>query len=241
MRFLAWLLIHTVYRAAQATASSNIPDEGPAVLVCNHVSFVDALVIAARVPPADPLRHGPPDLPRSRCSTSSSAPMRAIPIAPAQEDPALMERAFDEVAQALARGRARRHLPRGHASPTTGELNRVPARASSASSQRTPVPVVPMALRGLWGSFFSRKGGAAMRRPFRRFWSRIELVCGPPVPPDVATAEALQAAVLALRGRRGERMTILLWVPGRFPARKGEGASRAPCEPVAPLATFQVP
>jgi len=62
------------------------------------------------------------------------------------------------------------------------------------------VPVVPMALRGLWGSFFSRKDGRAMRRPFRRFWSRIEVVCGPAVPPAEATATALQERVIGLRG-----------------------------------------
>ena len=68
--------------------------------------------------------------------------------------------------------------------------------------ERTPVPVVPMALRGLWGSFFSRKGGAAMTRPFRRgVLSKIELVVGPAVPPHEATPEALQARVRALRGR----------------------------------------
>jgi hypothetical protein len=48
-----------------------------------------------------------------------------------------------------------------------------------------------MALKGMWGSFFSRKGGAAMRRPFRRFWSRIELAIGEPVPPEKVTAEDL--------------------------------------------------
>jgi hypothetical protein len=57
-----------------------------------------------------------------------------------------------------------------------------------------------MALRGLWGSFFSRRDGPAMRHPFRRFWSRIEVVAGPPVAPGAVMAEALQAQVLALRG-----------------------------------------
>jgi hypothetical protein len=63
------------------------------------------------------------------------------------------------------------------------------------------VPVVPLALRGLWGSFFSRKGGAAMTRPFRRApFARIGLVAAPAVAPELATPEALQAQVQALRG-----------------------------------------
>src|SRR5690606_20234503 len=65
---------------------------------------------------------------------------------------------------------------------------------------RTPVPVIPMALRGLWGSFFSRKGGPAMRRPFRRFWSRIELGVGEPVPPDQVSARDLGRRVAELAG-----------------------------------------
>ncbi|HJQ63982.1 MAG TPA: glycerol acyltransferase, partial [Burkholderiales bacterium] len=65
----------------------------------------------------------------------------------------------------------------------------------------TPAPVVPMALRGLWGSFFSREGGAAMTKPFRRgMLSKIALVVGGIVPPWLATPEGLQAQVLALRG-----------------------------------------
>jgi hypothetical protein len=58
-----------------------------------------------------------------------------------------------------------------------------------------------MALRGLWGSFFSRKDGAAMTRPFRRgMFSRIELVMGAAVPAAEALPERLQADVAALRG-----------------------------------------
>ena len=66
----------------------------------------------------------------------------------------------------------------------------------------TPVPVVPMALCGLWGSFFSRSSnGKAMRR-WRGIHSRIALVVAPPVPPGQVTLDGLQAAVLALRGVR---------------------------------------
>jgi len=66
--------------------------------------------------------------------------------------------------------------------------------------QRTPVPVVPMALRGLWGSFFSRKDGQAMTRLPRRFWSKIALVAAPPVAAAGVSATALQQQVQQLRG-----------------------------------------
>jgi 1-acyl-sn-glycerol-3-phosphate acyltransferase len=68
---------------------------------------------------------------------------------------------------------------------------------------RTPVPVVPLALRGLWGSFFSRQGGPAMTkwgRIVKRIYSRISLAAAPPVPAPEVTPEALQAIVLRLRG-----------------------------------------
>ena len=63
------------------------------------------------------------------------------------------------------------------------------------------MPVVPLALKGLWGSFFSRVAGRAMTQPFRRgVFSKIGLEAGPAFPPAQATPESLQDAVLALRG-----------------------------------------
>ena len=109
-----------------------------------------------------------------------------------------MERAFDEVARSLAEGDLVCIFPEGRLT-STGDLGPFRAGIEHIVS-RTPVPVVPMALRGLWGSFFSRKDGPAMRRPFRRVWSRVELVCGVPLPPAEATIAALEARVLALRG-----------------------------------------
>jgi 1-acyl-sn-glycerol-3-phosphate acyltransferase len=196
MRFLIWLLVHTVYRMRER-GLENLPEEGAAVLVCNHVSFVDALVIAAacRRPIRFVMDHQYFRLPVLKFVFRTG---RAIPIAPRKEDPALMERAFDEVARSLEDGDLVCIFPEGRLTGT-GDLG--PFRPGiERIVQRTPVPVVPIALRGLWGSFFSRKDGGAMRRPFRRVWSRIEVVCGEPVPAAEANAEALQQRVLALRG-----------------------------------------
>ena len=63
------------------------------------------------------------------------------------------------------------------------------------------MPVVPVALRGLWGSTFSRKDGPALSRPLRRgIFNRVELVSAPPLPPAEATPERLQGIVAGLRG-----------------------------------------
>lgn len=197
MRFLCWLLVHTVYRVDKR-GLQHIPEEGPALIVCNHVSFVDPLVIMASSP--RPIRfvmdH---QIFRTPVLSYVFRHAKAIPIAPAKVDGKLLERAYDEVAKALEEGELVGIFPEGRITDT-GEL--YPFRGGvSRILERTPVPVVPMALRGLWGSFFSRHGGAAMTKPFRRgVFSRIGLVVAPPVPATHATPETLQSTVGDLRG-----------------------------------------
>jgi len=198
MRFLAWLLIHTFYRVDKA-GLENIPDEGPCIVVCNHVSYVDAVVIAACV--RRPLRFVMDHrIFRIPVLSFIFRTMRTIPIAPAKEDAAMKERAFAEAAAALRAGEVVGIFPEGRLTDT-GELN--PFRPGVQQMlATTPVPVVPMALSGLWGSFFSRTAnGRAMRR-LRGIYSRIALVVAPPVPPERVTLEGLRASVLALRGDR---------------------------------------
>src|SRR6185436_3117547 len=188
VRFIIWMLVHTVYRVQQR-GLEHLPAEGAAVIVANHVSFVDALVIAAtsRRPIRFVMDHTIFEIPILSFVFRTG---RAIPIASRKEDPARLERAYDEVAQALADGDLVCIFPEGRIT-TTGDLN--PFRPGiERIVGRTPVPVIPMALRGLWGSFFSRQGGPAMRRPFRRFWSHIEVVAAPAVSPSAVNAEALQ-------------------------------------------------
>jgi 1-acyl-sn-glycerol-3-phosphate acyltransferase len=143
------------------------------VLVCNHVSFVDPLVIAAasRRPIRFVMDHR---IYRMPLIGFVFRHMHAIPIAPAREDAAMMEAAFEEVAQALEEGELVAIFPEGRITDT-GEL--YPFRPGvQRIVGRTPVPVIPMALQGLWGSFFSRKDGPAMSRPLRRgMFSKIAL------------------------------------------------------------------
>jgi 1-acyl-sn-glycerol-3-phosphate acyltransferase len=196
MRFLAWLLIHSFYRVDKQ-GLDRIPAEGPCIIVCNHVSYVDPVVIAACV--QRPIRfvmdHRIFAVPLLNFIFRT---MRAIPIAAAKEDAALKERAFEEAAAALRAGEIVCIFPEGRITDT-GELS--PFRPGlQRILEQAPVPVVPMALRGLWGSFFSRSHrGRAMRR-LRGMFSKIALVAGAPVAPARATPEFLQQTVLALRG-----------------------------------------
>ncbi len=196
MRFLAWLLVHTFYRVDKE-GLERIPAEGPCVIVCNHVSFVDAIVIAAcvRRPIRFVMDHRIFRIPLLNFIFRT---MRTIPIAPAKEDAAMKERAFAEAAAALRAGEIVGIFPEGKLTET-GDLN--PFRPGlQRILEQAPAPVVPMALRGLWGSFFSRSDRGRAMRKIRGLFSRIALVAGPPVPPERATPEYLQQNVLALRG-----------------------------------------
>jgi 1-acyl-sn-glycerol-3-phosphate acyltransferase len=198
MRFLAWLLIHSSYRV-RTEGLENIPDAGPCVIVCNHVSYVDAVVIAACV--RRRIRFVM-DHRMFRIPVLSFIfrTMRTIPIAPAKEDAAMKQRAFVEAASALSAGEIVGIFPEGKLTET-GELTPFRPGVQQILSM-VPVPVVPLALSGLWGSFFSRSHqGRAMRR-WRGMFSRITLRAGAPVPPGRATLAELEAAVLALRGDR---------------------------------------
>jgi 1-acyl-sn-glycerol-3-phosphate acyltransferase len=146
MRFLAWLLIHSVYRLDKK-GLENIPSEGPCVVVCNHVSFADPVVILGACP--RPIRfvmdHRIFKVPLLNFIFRNT---RAIPIAPAKEDPEMMERAFAEVAKALEAGEVVGIFPEGRITDT-GEL--YPFRPGIRRIlDATPVTVVPMALSGLW-------------------------------------------------------------------------------------------
>jgi 1-acyl-sn-glycerol-3-phosphate acyltransferase len=197
MRFLCWLLVSVVYRVEKKNLH-HIPDEGGALITCNHVSFVDALVVMAASP--RPIRfvmdHNIFKVPVLSFVFRVS---RAIPIAPAKENPQRLERAYDEIAQALKDGELVGIFPEGRITED-GEMN-VFKGGVARILERTPVPVVPCALSGLWGSFFSRMGGRAMTRPFRRgAFSKIGFQVGDELAPQTVTSDGLRALTLELRG-----------------------------------------
>jgi 1-acyl-sn-glycerol-3-phosphate acyltransferase len=197
LRFIIWMLVHTVYRL-RIEGIERVPDEGPALIVANHVSFVDALIImaACRRPIRFVMDHRIFRWPILSFAFRTS---RAIPIASAKEDPQMMERAFEEVSRALEAGDLVGIFPEGRITDN-GDL--YPFRPGvTRILERNPVPVVPMALRGLWGSFFSRKDGPAMSRPFRRgAFNRIGLIVAEPVVAQEASPQSLQDIVARLRG-----------------------------------------
>jgi 1-acyl-sn-glycerol-3-phosphate acyltransferase len=199
MRLLVWLLVHTIYRVDKRDLDK-IPAQGPALLVCNHVSFVDALVLAGciRRPIRFVMYYRIFELPVLSFVFRTA---RAIPIAAAHEDRAMMEEAFDEVSAALAEGELVCIFPEGKITQS-GEINEFKSGVRRILD-RDPVAVVPLALRGLWGSFFSRAHGKAMSRLFPRgMLSRIELVAGDIIEGGRIGPSELRQRVLELRGQR---------------------------------------
>jgi 1-acyl-sn-glycerol-3-phosphate acyltransferase len=196
LRFLAWLLVHFIYRL-KTRGVENIPAQGPALLICNHVGFADALVISAACP--RPIRYiMESSIFRIPVLSSIFRGMKAIPVAPAKENAEVYERAFQIVAQELRDGQLVCIFPEGRLT-SDGEIGEFRAGMMRILKE-TPVPVVPMALTGLWDSMFSRKYGALWRRWPRRFWPRIGLVVGPSIPPENANLQVLREAVVGLRG-----------------------------------------
>lgn len=196
LRFVAWLLVHFIYRL-ERRGIENIPAAGPALLICNHVGFADAIVISAACP--RPIRF-------IMESTIFKIPvlsaifrgMKAIPVAPAKVDREVYERAFRSVAKELREGELVCIFPEGRLTPD-GEVGEFRA-GMMRILEETPVPVVPLALSGLWDSMFSRKYQAVWHRLPRRFWPKITLKAGTPIPPEKASLQELRNAVVALRG-----------------------------------------
>lgn len=204
LRLLVALWVRVAYRF-RTTGMERLPETGPAVLACNHVSFIDALVIGAASP--RPIRfvmdhriHRHPAL------HWFFRAMGTIPIAPRREDPETFASAFEEIERALRSGEVLAIFPEGGIT-RTGELAPF-RRGIEHIVGRTPVPVIPMALRGLWGSVFSRRGGPAMRKLPRRFRARVELRCGEPLAPALASASTIQRHIEALLSVEGSRPAL---------------------------------
>ncbi|MGD9584589.1 MAG: MFS transporter [Lysobacterales bacterium] len=197
MRFMSWVLINTLYRI-EVRGLDKVPDSGPCLVVCNHASYLDALIVggAVRRPIRFVMYHSIYKLPLLHFMFRTA---RTIPIAPAREDAAMLERAYQEISRALDQGEIVGIFPEGRLT-SDGAINPFKPGVETILADR-PVPVVPMALKGMWGSMFSRRESRWWRaRLPRRFRSRIALEIADPVAPEQASAAALEAKVRALRG-----------------------------------------
>lgn len=195
LRFMVWGLANIIYRL-KITGRENIPREGPALLVCNHVSFIDWMIVAAAV--KRPVRfvmdhHFMKGFLLKRIFNRA----KVIPIAPGWENPTVLQEAFQTIALELSQGELVCIFPEGKITKD-GKMNPFKPGVERIL-QDTPVPVIPMALTNLWGSFFSREGGRAVFKLPKRFWSRVGLVIGKPISPQEVTAPSLFKSVEELQ------------------------------------------
>ena len=201
LRFVAFVASRCIYRF-KVSGGDNIPTKGAAVLTCNHVSFVDPVLLMAASPRPIyfVMDHRIFKMPILGWLFRLA---KAIPIAPRAEDPVAYEAAFEAAAKVLRDGDLLAIFPEGGITKD-GTLQQfkggIMKILENAERDGVTVPVVPMALTNLWGSFFSRvERGNAMVRPFRRgLFSRVGLYAGAAMTPAQVQPDALQARVAAL-------------------------------------------
>ena len=198
MRFVAWILISILYRI-RTTGEHNIPEKGPALLVCNHVSYVDALVIGGSIrrPVRFVMWYKIFEIPLLKFIFKTA---KAIPIASAREDAELLERAYDRIDEELEAGNVVCIFPEGSIT-RDGNVQRFRPGIEKIVERRG-VPVIPVSLGGLWGSWFSRRSNGALRRLPGKLFARVDVSIGEAVRPGDVTAGKLELLVRTLRGRK---------------------------------------
>lgn len=174
-----------------------IPKTGGGLIIANHVSYMDGLIIAAGCD--RPMRFVIDDyIYRQPMVHYFMQCNRAIPILPTRDS---VSAALDEISAALREGDLVCIFPEGQLT-YTGSLGRFKPGIEYII-RRDKVPVYPIALKGLWGSIFSRKYLKAHFRFIPRSWSRqVTAICGAPVPPENVNVNHLQETVLRLKYQR---------------------------------------
>ncbi len=194
-RFLVWVVTHTMYRVKHKDLE-NIPLQGGALIVCNHVSYMDALLLAGAYP--RPIRFlMDKDISSLPFISTFCKACKVIPVDP--NDRRSVHRAFSQVTQYLENGDIVCIFPEGQLT-YDGEIGPF-LRGIDIIIKRSSVPVIPVALQGLWGSLFSRERGCALLKIPKRFWSKVTVVAGEPISPsDNIHSSELRERIVALRG-----------------------------------------
>ncbi|HHB1593303.1 TPA: MFS transporter [Vibrio campbellii] len=193
-RFISYLLSHCLYRVS-VTGRQHIPEQGAALIVANHVSYVDALILmgTSTRPVRFVMDKSISELPVLKYVFRHAG---VIPICSPRKCAETYKRAFEQIEQALNNDEVVCIFPEGRLT-SNGELGEFRPGVEKIL-KRTPVPVIPMALKGLWGSFFSHKNGHALTKRPTRFWSRIEVNIGELLQPTTLDRHLLQKEVQGL-------------------------------------------
>ncbi len=162
IRFLAWLVTHTVYKV-RVYQRHNLPEEGAALLAPNHVSWIDGLLLTAVSPrPIRIVITG--DLVTTWWSRGLARIMGAIPVL--RRRPKAARSAIETAREALKNGELVCIFPEGGIAHS-GQLQEFRAR-SLEIVRGTSAPIVPVYLDELWGSIFAFGSR-------RSFWKRLRI------------------------------------------------------------------
>ncbi|WP_375753308.1 MFS transporter [Vibrio sp. HN007] len=194
VRFLVWILTHLLYRVKHVNLQ-HLPEKGGALIVCNHVSYMDALLLSAVCPRLIRfvMEENYANLPPLKRFLNRAG---VIPIDGTNRSS--VRKAFTEVEAALSEGHLVCIFPEGQLT-SDGEIHEF-MRGVDIILKRSPVPVIPMALKGLWGSYFSRYRGRACKGLPKRFRSKLEIEASEPIPANEASCLLLKDKVSQLRG-----------------------------------------
>jgi len=194
LRLVSWLLVHSVYRI-KTKNMERIPADGPALIVCNHAGFVDPAILLPAIPrPARFVMFG--DFYNWPIVKYIFKGLKSIPIMPKRLDPKLFTQAFDTIEQELEAGKLVVVFPEGGIT-LDGEVRRFQPGIEQII-KRTPVPVIPVAIHGVWGTWSSRHKGSAFTGIPKAFMKQITVSCGDPVPPEEMDRVMIREKVLAL-------------------------------------------
>lgn len=198
-RLIVLLMVRSVYRI-QSRNFELVPQDGPALLVGNHVSWIDALVLSAscRRPLVYVMYYKIFNLPVVGWFFKNVA--KAIPIAGKHEDPLVYAQAFERVSAALRDGQAVCIFPEG-ALTRDGEIAEFKSGVFKIL-ERDPVDLYAFGLSGLWSTAFSRQKRTTVQLLTHSVRSKTIQVQFAKVPQGCNTPEALRQVVLQLRGTR---------------------------------------
>jgi acyl-[acyl-carrier-protein]-phospholipid O-acyltransferase/long-chain-fatty-acid--[acyl-carrier-protein] ligase len=230
VRFVLWAATHTVY-CIRVEGRENVPQAGGALLVCNHLSFVDGLLLIASIdrPIRFILYKAVYDLPYVKPFAKT---IGAIPIS-SEQRPREMIHSLREATNAIKNGEIVCIFAEGQIT-RIGQL--LPFRRGMERIMKgVDAPIIPVNLDGVWGSIFSFEGGRFIWKLPRSIPYPVTVSFGKPMPPATPPFEVRRAVqqlqTQAYRYRRARMRTLhqsLIHNAHRHPFRFAMGDKRRP-------------